>query len=289
MFPELNCVLLERFHPIRTTFHSVKNKFRGDLPENTITNYMSRKDSSVFETMCTDAQAVLLRNSLTSKTVEAYREVYCWKTVNCLELWGRVLAAHAGQPELRPLVYPVTQLLLGAAKLVPSPRWFAIRLRLARILNALSAATGLYVPLAPLLLEVLSWNELSKGTKGSGQCPDLLLQLRLSKQNLKQPAVQEELVTQVCVQCCRLRRNIAYVNPKIIYFHYRKICFRDQSIQKINNLILKKTSLSVSHASCFRNSVSRTLLPYRVVPVVSCYRNSLLRFLSAYTEGDSKE
>lgn len=67
---------------------------------------------------------MLLRNALTLKTVDAYREVYSWRAINCLELWGRVLAAHApSSPDLRPLIYPVSQLLLGAARLVPSPRW----------------------------------------------------------------------------------------------------------------------------------------------------------------------
>ena len=44
-------------------------------------------------------------------------------------------------------------------------------------------------------------------------------------------------------QCCRFSRNTAQVTPKIIYFYYQKIYLHDQSIQKINNLILKKTSL----------------------------------------------
>lgn len=65
-----------------------------------------------------------------------------------------------------------------------------MRLRLVRMLNALSAATGVYTPVPALCLEVLSWQDLSKPAKGSNQCPDLLLQLRLSKTNLKQPAVQ---------------------------------------------------------------------------------------------------
>ncbi|GFR47619.1 hypothetical protein Agub_g9358, partial [Astrephomene gubernaculifera] len=79
--------------------------------------------------------AQLMRTALTSKTADAYKAVYCWQTVNCLELWARVLGAHAERPELRPLVYPVAQLLLGAARLVPTPRYFPLRIRLARALN----------------------------------------------------------------------------------------------------------------------------------------------------------
>ncbi len=39
--------------------------------------------------------AVLLRTALVSKSADAFRDVYCWQTVNCLELWARLLAAHA--------------------------------------------------------------------------------------------------------------------------------------------------------------------------------------------------
>lgn len=59
------------------------------------------------------------------------------QTFNCLELWVKVLAAAAPQGTLSPLVYPLTQLLLGAARLVPTPRYFPIRLRLIRALNRL--------------------------------------------------------------------------------------------------------------------------------------------------------
>jgi nucleolar complex protein 2 len=142
-------------------------------------------------------QAMLLRSALTQKTADAVREVYCWRTVNCLELWAHVLAVHASRDELRPLVYPVAQLLLGAARLVPSPRWFPLRLRLVRAANALGAATGHFMPTAPVVLEVLTWPELAKPARGTGSCPDMLMLLRLSKTNMKVPAVQQEVVTQV--------------------------------------------------------------------------------------------
>ena len=45
-------------------------------------------------------------------------------------------------------MYPVVQLLLGAVRLVPSPRYFPLRLRLVRALNQLSAAAGVYVPVS---------------------------------------------------------------------------------------------------------------------------------------------
>jgi hypothetical protein len=40
-------------------------------------------------------------------------QIYSWQGVNALELWARVLGAHAGKPELRPLVYPLVQVNEG--------------------------------------------------------------------------------------------------------------------------------------------------------------------------------
>ncbi len=57
--------------------------------------------------------------------------------------------------ELRPLVYPLTQVLLGAVRLVPTPRYFPLRLRCIRALLGLGRAVGQFIPLSPLLLEML--------------------------------------------------------------------------------------------------------------------------------------
>lgn len=64
--------------------------------------------------------------------------LFALQTLMCLELWVKVLAAAAPQGTLQPLVYPTTQLLLGAARLVPTPRYFPIRLRLVRAINKLA-------------------------------------------------------------------------------------------------------------------------------------------------------
>lgn len=142
--------------------------------------------------------AVLLRGALAMRSKDAFREVYCWQTLNCLELWAKLLAAHADKQELRPLVYPLTQVLIGAVRLVPTPRYFPLRLRCIRALLSLGRAVGQFIPLSPLLLEMLQWGELSKRPQaGVGGIPDLTLQLRVSRNTLRSPAFQEEIVSQV--------------------------------------------------------------------------------------------
>ena len=71
--------------------------------------------------------AVHLRNSMKVKSKEAYKQVYNWQYVHCVDFWSLVLAkscdpvaeATRGQEsELRPLIYPLTQVSLGAIKYV---------------------------------------------------------------------------------------------------------------------------------------------------------------------------
>ena len=71
--------------------------------------------------------AIHLRNSMKIKTKEAYKQVYNWQFAHCVDFWCIVLAracdvkaeAEAGKPsELRPLIYPLVQVSLGAVKYV---------------------------------------------------------------------------------------------------------------------------------------------------------------------------
>lgn len=146
--------------------------------------------------------ALLMRQALTAKSKDAYRQIYCWQTVNCLELWAKVVASSSEKgstEDLKPLIYPISQLLIGAARLVPTPSYFPLRLRCVRALNQLAKLTGVYIPVSSILLEVLQWSDLSKPPKPSPgeKSPEIMLQLKLGKLAARSKLVQEEIVEQV--------------------------------------------------------------------------------------------
>jgi hypothetical protein len=58
-------------------------------------------------------------------------------------------------------------------------------------------ASGVYIPVSPLLLEMVQWSELRKSPTGTAAAPDLLMLLRLNKTQLKTSATQEEVISQV--------------------------------------------------------------------------------------------
>lgn len=95
---------------------------------------------------------------------EAFKQVYRWQYINSLNVWVRVLSTYKEQ--LRPLVYPLSQVIDGVARLVPTARYFPLRLQCVRMLNRLSAATDAFVPVASLLLDMLQFKDLHMSPTG---------------------------------------------------------------------------------------------------------------------------
>ncbi|XP_062017237.1 nucleolar complex-associated protein 2 [Rosa rugosa] len=142
--------------------------------------------------------AMILREALSSKTKEAFRKVYEWKFMNCLELWTGAVCAYGSEADFRPVVYPLTQIIYGAARLVPTARYLPLRLRCIRMLNRIAASTGTFTPVSMLLLDMLEMKELNRPTTGGvGKAVDLRTILKVSKPTLKTRAFQEACVLSV--------------------------------------------------------------------------------------------
>lgn len=105
---------------------------------------------------------------------KAYLKVYDWQFLCCLELWTGVICAYSSDHDFRLLAYPLTQIIFGVARLVPTARYFPIRLRCARMLNRISASTGSFIPVSLLLLDMLEMKELNNPPVGGvGKAVDL--------------------------------------------------------------------------------------------------------------------
>lgn len=151
--------------------------------------------------------AVHLRSSITNKTKDSYKTVYNWQYVHSLDFWSRVIAAHcetlreaeSGKPSpLRPLIYPVVQLTLGAMRLIPTAQYFPLRFQLIRSLLRISSATSTYIPLAPALIEVLQSAEMKKPPKPSTlKALEFSTQIRATKAYLRTRIYQDGVGEQV--------------------------------------------------------------------------------------------
>ncbi|KAK6340311.1 Nucleolar Complex 2 protein [Orbilia blumenaviensis] len=151
--------------------------------------------------------AVHLRNSITNNSKESYKQVYNWQYVHSLDFWSRVLATHCDglkqaekgkQSPLHPLIYPLVQVTLGAARLIPTAQYFPLRLHLVRSLIRLSRHTGVYIPLASIILEMLTSNEMKKPPKASTLKPlDFATIIRVPKSYLRTRVLQDGVGDQI--------------------------------------------------------------------------------------------
>lgn len=119
---------------------------------------------------------------------EAFRKVYEWKFMNCLELWTGAVCAYGSEADFRPVVYPLAQIIYGAARLVPTARYLPLRLKCIRMLNRIAASTGTFTPVSMLLLDMLEMKELNRPTTGGvGKAVDLrtILKVYLNMDSLQ--------------------------------------------------------------------------------------------------------
>ena len=82
--------------------------------------------------------------------------------MNCLELWTGAICAYSSESDLKPLAYPLTQIISGVAHLVPTARYFPLRLKCVRMLNRISSSTHSFIPVSMLLLDMLEMKELNR-------------------------------------------------------------------------------------------------------------------------------
>ena len=158
---------------------------------------------------------------------EAYKQVYNWQYVHCIDFWALVLARacasqtgpESGESDLKPLIYPLVQVSLGAIKyallqslpffsffladrkppwcrLISNTRSYPFHLQIIRSLLHLSRHTSTYIPIPPYLLPILTSPLASSSRpKSSALRPlDLEVHIRAPQQYVKTRVYTENLV-----------------------------------------------------------------------------------------------
>ncbi|KAK3154190.1 hypothetical protein QOZ80_2BG0187410 [Eleusine coracana subsp. coracana] len=147
---------------------------------------------------------------------KSYQRVYDWQYIFCLELWTGVVCGCSSEEEFRPLAYPLTQIIHGMACLVPSARYFPVRLRCVKMLNCIAEATCSFIPVSSLLLDMLEMKELrGRPDGGVGKAVNLFSVKQVDKKTVKTRAFQEACIYSVVDE---LGKHMAHWSYSVAFF-----------------------------------------------------------------------
>merc|ERR550517_534553 len=142
--------------------------------------------------------AIHLRNAITTNKKDSVLAVYNWQFIHSLELWGSLVGHCSSSETIRPLIYPLVQVIMGTARLIPTPKYYPLRFHCAKILREISASTGTFIPVLPLYLEVLNtFNFKKKAKKVSMKPLDFSCILKLSKSQMLENGFKDATIEEV--------------------------------------------------------------------------------------------
>ena len=96
--------------------------------------------------------AIHIRNAMTSMTETEYipsfpsisriHSVTNWQFINCLRLWTYMVTQPSLQEAFKPLVYPLIQVIDSTINLIPTARYYPLRLHCIDLFIQIASATG---------------------------------------------------------------------------------------------------------------------------------------------------
>ncbi|XP_060521938.1 nucleolar complex protein 2 homolog [Cylas formicarius] len=152
--------------------------------------------------------AIQLRTAITVNKKENIQAVYNWQFINSLRLWGNLLSVTYKKQQMQQLVYPFVQVCLGTLKLVPTGQYFPLRFHVVQLLIDFSRDTGVFIPVLPFLLEILTSFDFNKKHQKLSMKPmHFTCLLRLSKSQLQENGFKDTVIDTVYGQILEYLSN----------------------------------------------------------------------------------
>mmetsp|Transcript_10520 Transcript_10520/g.18063 ORF Transcript_10520/g.18063 Transcript_10520/m.18063 type:complete len:899 (+) Transcript_10520:237-2933(+) len=93
---------------------------------------------------------------------ELLNKLISWSNINRIRLWCLVLSEYHEESQLRPLIYPFTQVVLGILQLTSGVKYVGARFHLLAFLAHLGFRSKIYIPLSMPCCSILGFPQLLK-------------------------------------------------------------------------------------------------------------------------------
>lgn len=137
--------------------------------------------------------AKILQQGLRTRKKEAIEKICSWQYTNCIDLWVMFISANISDNSLQHLLFMIIQIINGVAYLFPAPRYLPLRLKTIQWLNHLSSSSGVFIPVASLVLDTLEY-KIGKESGQPGKAFNMSSAIKLPKHCLKSRKFQEECI-----------------------------------------------------------------------------------------------
>ncbi|XP_008233359.1 PREDICTED: nucleolar complex protein 2 homolog [Prunus mume] len=140
--------------------------------------------------------AKILKQGLLTKKKEAVKKICSWQYTSCIDLWVMFISANIHDYDLHPLLFTIIQIINGVAVLFSGPRYLPLRIKCIQWLNHLSSSTGIFIPVASVVLDILEY-KIGKDVGKPGKDTNILCSVKFPKHWLKSRNFQEQCVLSV--------------------------------------------------------------------------------------------
>jgi nucleolar complex protein 2 len=224
--------------------------------------------------------AITLRKALEPKKL-AYVACYNWRYINSLDAWVRAVSQFPREGELKDLLYPLTQIVMGVIQAHKHPKHFSIILKCLEMLNRLARDTRkhcpeefrhpMVIPIMPFVLDLLEIREVHHTPRNMSSIPiDFEFKLKTRTQTIKTKEFNqrsiEEIIFVILDHMALHSRSTAFPEISFPAQHYLKNYLKRHAktlhaahIKRISNLI-KKIRESSDYIMLKRSQVEFTPL-----------------------------
>ena len=110
---------------------------------------------------------------------EELKKIYSWQYINCVNLWVKFITCNIRAYDLQPLSSLLIEVIIGIGSLFSGPRYLPLRFKCAHMLNKLSSASGIFIPIASLVFDCLEYKGSSNADTTRGKSFDVASLLKV--------------------------------------------------------------------------------------------------------------